>query len=133
MLESVIATLDTVRKIEMLKARSKHIRQVNWKKPILTYLEKIEKISKWRNIAAHTLLVPHDKYGAAFAPAAAAKLLKSFQIGDQAPTTKIPVSDMRPIIKLAEAALYEGEMVLQNFRKANAELRSRAERKDLVR
>jgi hypothetical protein len=121
MLESVIATLDMARKIEMLRARTKHIVQNNWKKPILAHLEKLEKISRWRNIAAHTALIPHDEHGAAFAPAAAAKLLKSFQIGDEAPTTRIPVSDLKPIIRLAESALYEGEQILKNFRKINAE------------
>src|ERR1700747_2213882 len=46
MLESGVATLDMARKIEILKERSKHIAKVNWRKPVLDYLDKLERISK---------------------------------------------------------------------------------------
>jgi len=121
MLESVIATLDVNRKIEMLKARSKHIRQPQWRNAIVLHLEKLERISKWRNIAAHTALIPDDEHGAVFAPAAAAKLLKSLQIEDEPTAQRIPISDLKPIIKLAESALYEGQNIIENFVQVNAE------------
>jgi transcriptional regulator with XRE-family HTH domain len=121
MLESVVATLDMNRKIEMLKARSKHIRQLNCRNATMKHLEKLEQISRWRNIAAHTALIHDKEHGAVFAPAAAAKLLRSFQIEDEAIAKRIPVSDLKPIIKLAESALYDGEVIIQNFRNANAE------------
>jgi transcriptional regulator with XRE-family HTH domain len=121
MLESVIATLDVNRKIEMLKARSKHIRQPQWRNAIVLHLEKLERISKWRNIAAHTALIPDDEHGAVFAPAAAAKLLKSLQIEDEPTAQRIPISDLKPIIKLAESALFEGQNIIENFVQVNAE------------
>jgi transcriptional regulator with XRE-family HTH domain len=121
MLESVIATLDVNRKIEMLKARSRHIRQPQWRNAIVLHLEKLERISKWRNIAAHTALIPDDEHGAVFAPAAAAKLLKSLQIEDEPTAQRIPISDLKPIIKLAESALYEGQNIIENFVQVNAE------------
>src|ERR1700730_9255873 len=34
----------TVRKIEMLKERSKYIAQSNWQKPVLAYVDKLEPI-----------------------------------------------------------------------------------------
>jgi len=121
MLESVIATLDMNRKIEMLKARSKHIRQLKWRNSVLSHFDKLERISKWRNIAAHTALILDDEHGAVFAPAAAAKLLKSLQIEEEPIANRIPISDLKPIIKLAESALYEGQNIIQNFLKLNAE------------
>jgi transcriptional regulator with XRE-family HTH domain len=121
MLESVIATLELNRKIEMLKARARHIRQPAWRKAVLTHLDKLERISRWRNIAAHTALIPDDEQGAVFAPAAAAKLLRSFQVDEEPLASRVPISDLRPIIKLAESALYEGQNIVQNFLKANAE------------
>lgn len=121
MLESVIASLDVNRKIEMLKARSKHIRQPQWRNAIVLHLEKLERISKWRNIAAHTALIPDDEHGAVFAPAAAAKLLKSLQIEDEPAAQKIPIADLKPIIKLAESALYEGQNIIENFVRVNSE------------
>ncbi|MGH6842666.1 MAG: helix-turn-helix transcriptional regulator, partial [Methylocella sp.] len=81
MLEAVVATLDTVRKIEMVKERSKYIAQSKWQKPVLAYVDKLERMSKWRNIACHAPLIPDEKHGAVFAPTAAAKLLKSLQLG----------------------------------------------------
>jgi transcriptional regulator with XRE-family HTH domain len=121
LLESVIATLDTVRKIEMLKARSKHIHAPVWRKSVLSYLEKIERISKWRNIACHTVLVPDERHGLVFASTAAAKLLKSLQIGEDLTTNRTPAVELKPIIALAESALYDGENILHNFRKVNTE------------
>lgn len=121
MLEFVIASLDVNRKIEMLKARSKHIRQPQWRNAIVLHLEKLERISKWRNIAAHTALIPDDEHGAVFAPAAAAKLLKSLQIEDEPAAQRIPIADLKPIIKLAESALYEGQNIIENFVRVNSE------------
>jgi transcriptional regulator with XRE-family HTH domain len=120
MLEAVIATLDTVRKIEMLKARSKHIAESSWRKPVLVYLEKLERISKLRNIAVHTALIPDDKYGAVFAPAAAAKLLKTLRLGEEPTAERMPIGDLKSIISLAESALGDGQILIENFQKANA-------------
>lgn len=125
MLEAVIATLDTVRKIEMLKERSKFIAQSSWQKPVLSYAEKLERVSKWRNIACHTPLIPDDKHGAVFAPTAAAKLLKSLQLGADPVAKRIPVADLKSGIALAESALGDGLSLIQNFQKVNAERRSR--------
>jgi hypothetical protein len=109
------------RKVEMLKARSKYISNKTWQKALETYLEKLEKVSSWRNIACHTALIPDEKHGAVFAVAAAAKLLKSLQLGEH-PTAKIiPITDLTPNIRLGESALFDGENVLCNFRILNAD------------
>ena len=121
MLESVVATLDMVRKAEMLKERAKHISQPNWKRPLLSYLEKLERVSKWRNIACHTPLIPDDNHGAVFAPTAAARLLKNLQLDEHPTAKRTPISDLAPAIKLGESALFDGVVLIQNFQKANVE------------
>jgi transcriptional regulator with XRE-family HTH domain len=121
MLEAVIASLDTAAKIEILKERSTHIAQPNWRKPVLSYLEKLEHISQWRNIACHTALVPDAKHGAVFAVVAAAKLLKSMQIGEEPTTRRIPIAELKSAITLGESALGEGQNLIENFQKFNAE------------
>lgn len=126
MLESVIATLDLNRKVEMLKARSKHIQQAPWRNSVLAHLDKLERIYRLRNIAAHTALIPDDKHGAVFAPAAAAKLLKSLQIDEEPFANRIPISDLKLVIKLAESALYEGQNIIQNFLRVNSGRRKRS-------
>jgi DNA-binding XRE family transcriptional regulator len=127
MLEAVIATLDTVRKIEMVKERSKYISQTSWQRPVLAYVDKLERVCKWRNIACHTPLIPDDKHGAAFAPTAAAKLLKSLKLGKDEVQSRIPVSELQSAITLAESALPDGLNLIGNFQRANAERRNRFE------
>lgn len=118
MLEAVVATLDIARKIEMVKARSKHIAQATWRKPVMAYIDMLERISKWRNIACHTPLIPDAKHGAVFAPTAAAKLLKNLDVQD--PTSRrIPYSEMKAAIELGGAALGAGENLIENFKKMN--------------
>jgi DNA-binding XRE family transcriptional regulator len=124
MLEPVVATLDVVRKIEMLKLRSKHIAQQNWRKPLSAYLDKLETVWKWRNLACHTPLIPDDKHGAVFAPAAAAKLLKRLKLEN--PTVeRAPVSRIRDAIAVGERALGEGEAIVHNFQRLNSEREKR--------
>ncbi len=120
-LESVIATLDIVRKIEMLKERAKHISQPNWKRPLLSYLDKLERVSKWRNIACHTVLIPDDKHGAVFAPTAAARLMKNLQLDEHPNAKRTPITELCPAIRLGESALFEGLELIQNFQRANDE------------
>jgi transcriptional regulator with XRE-family HTH domain len=118
MLEAVVATLDTARKIEMLKARAKHIAQPMWRKPVVSYLDKLETISRWRNIACHTALIPDSKHGAVFVPAAAAKLLKNLDI-EEPTSRRIPIIELKSAITLGESALGDGENLVGNFKKVN--------------
>jgi hypothetical protein len=119
MLEAVVATLDTGRKIEMIKARSKYIAQPTWRKPVASYLDKLERISKWRNIACHTPLIPDSKHGAVFAPTAAAKLLKNLDV-QESTSRRIPVGELKSAIELGSSALGDGENLIENFKKMNA-------------
>jgi transcriptional regulator with XRE-family HTH domain len=118
MLEAVIATLDTSRKIEMVKARSKHIAQPTWRKPVTAYVDMLERISKWRNIACHTPLIPDAKHGAVFAPTAAAKLLKNLDLQDHT-SRRIPYAELKAAIELGGTALGTGENLVDNFKKMN--------------
>ncbi|MGH9866306.1 MAG: helix-turn-helix transcriptional regulator [Candidatus Acidiferrales bacterium] len=120
MLEAVVATLDINRKVEILKARSKYISNKTWQRALETYLDKLEKVSRWRNIACHTALIPDEKHGAVFAPAAAA-MLKSLQLGEFPTTKRIPITDLPSNIRLGESALADGQTLLHNFQILNAE------------
>jgi len=124
MLEPVVATLDVVRKIEMLKVRSKHISQQSWRKPIAAYLDKLETVWKWRNLACHTPLIPDEKHDAVFAPAAAAKLLKNLKLEN--PTAdRTPIGKIKDAIAMGERALGEGQTIIHNFQKLNSEREKR--------
>ena len=125
MLESVVATLDMARKIEMLKARSKHISNLKWSKPVLSYLHKLERISKWRNIACHNPLIPDNKAGAVFIPTAAARILNSLKLNKPPDARRIPIADVIPEIKGGESALFDGQLIIQSLQAANAERKQR--------
>ena len=105
----------------MLKERSKHIAQPNWRKPVTSYLEKLERIFEWRNLACHTALIPDNEHGAVFAPASAATLLKSIKIGEEPTANRVPVADLKSAISLGESALGDGQNLVENFKKFNAE------------
>ena len=83
LLEPVIATLDTTRKIEILKARAAQIsgtrHATEWKKRLKQFSDKVESVYRQRNIACH--VPPVLEAGVwSFRPSAAAKLLKSLNI-----------------------------------------------------
>ena len=125
MLEAVIATLDIVRKIEMLKERSKFIAQSKWQKPVLSYVEKLERVSKCRNIACHTPLIPDEKHGAVLVPTAAAKLLKTLQLGKEPVANRVPYVELQSAITLGESALADGLNLIHNFQRVNVERKRR--------
>jgi transcriptional regulator with XRE-family HTH domain len=125
MLEAVVATLDTVRKIEMLKERSKVIAQSRWQKSAMAYVDKLERVWKWRNIACHTPMIPDEKHGAAFVPTAAAKLLKTLQLGKGLVAKRVPYGELKSAITLGESALADGLGLIENFQKLNAERKKR--------
>ncbi|MGA3301802.1 MAG: helix-turn-helix domain-containing protein [Methylovirgula sp.] len=121
MLESVVATLNMNRKIEMLKERSKFISNPDWQKPLAAHLEKLEEISSWRNIACHNVLVPDEKHVAVFAPTAAARLMKNLLLGENQGVKKIPVKELIAKLTLGESALASGENLIVNFTRMNLE------------
>jgi transcriptional regulator with XRE-family HTH domain len=121
MLESVVATLDMARKIEMLRARAKHISNSTWRKPLLAYLDQVERVSKWRNIACHWPLIPDDDDGAVFVPTAAARLLKAMTIGEHPKTERYPISIFVTESDRGKATFSAGQNILENYKRANDE------------
>ncbi len=127
LLEPVIATLDTRLKAEILKARAAQIHgkqhAVEWKKRVKQFCDKVESVSHQRNIACH--IPPVLEAGVwAFRPVAAAKLLKNLNL-----TTKslpnFSLNDLKTAIDTAEQALGAGMNIIENFQRANAEIKRR--------
>lgn len=122
-IEPMIATLDISRKIEILKERRKHIKAIDWKKTLEKYCDMLERVVKFRNIAAHS--VPcFDGKEWTFRPNAAAKLLKNIDL-DSKKVKTIGVSELIPVIEVGREALQRGEGLLMNFRRVHEEYRKR--------
>jgi hypothetical protein len=126
MLMPVIATLDPSRKVEILKGWAAHISQPEWKKGVIKFVEKVERVLKYRNIACHTQPILENGEWT-LKPFAAAKLLKNIDIKSK--TLKaVTIKELREAVSIAESALGTGVNLVENFQRANAELAKRAVR-----
>lgn len=117
LIEPVVATLDTPRKLEMLKERIEFIENPDWRKPVAAFVSKVESVFKQRNIACHTpAVLQGGKW--TFSPVQAAKVLKFLDL--EKPGAKhFPIADMKVAISTAEKALGEGVNIVDNFIRAN--------------
>jgi hypothetical protein len=118
MLKSVIMTLDPARKIEILKERAKKIAPPHWKKELTSFVNKAERVFKYRNIACHTQPI-FDKGTWTLQPFAAAKVLKSIDKTHSIEGVSFDV--LKTAISTAEAALASGVNLCDNIKRAKAE------------
>jgi hypothetical protein len=119
LLEPVVATLDPVRKVEILKARAAHMPKGDWQDGVKRFCHKVESVFKQRNIACHT--PPAFKDGVwTLHPSTAAKMFKGLDLpgGKMHP---FPLNDLRTAISTGEAAFAAGLTLIENFERANSE------------
>jgi hypothetical protein len=121
----VVATLDPVRKMEILKERASHIRNADWKKGVTRFVDKVESVFKHRNSACHTPAVLEGRTWT-LKPIAAAKMLKKLDI-EQKKLKHFSFDDLRTAIRTGESALGLGVNLVDNFKRVNAETARRAE------
>lgn len=120
MLEPVVATLDVVRKIEMLKERAVHIEDGEWKSALTKFCSKLESVSRQRNIACHAPPVLVDGLWT-FKSIAAAKILKALGQKSDASRAVGTVADFKSAIEIGESAFGLGIDLETNFNRLNAE------------
>jgi hypothetical protein len=118
MLMSVLVTLDPARKIEILKTNAKHIENPGWKKGITSFLDKAERVYKYRNIACHTQLILTDGKWT-LQPFAAAKVFREIDVPNRR-VKSVSFDDLKSAISTAEAALGSGVNLIENFQRLNA-------------
>ncbi|MDE2167168.1 MAG: hypothetical protein KGJ66_12635 [Alphaproteobacteria bacterium] len=124
MIEPVVATLEPVRKIEILKERASFIRNDVWRKRLTAFVAKAESVFRHRNIACHMpAIFENGKW--TLTPVSAAKVLKHLNIADPK-AKRISFNDLKAAISTGEKALSEGLGVVENFKRANAELAKKA-------
>lgn len=119
LLEPAIGSIDSARKIEILKTYASKLKAAGWKKGIIKHAEAVENINRWRNIAAHSVISFHRGRVALISPAAA-KLLRSIDIASKS-ASKVDLEDLEQAIRRAEAALGSGENLLKNLERVNQE------------
>jgi len=121
MLEPVVATLDSPKKLEILKGRAKHIKQVHWKMPIEKYVDLVERVNRARNTACHSqMLQEKDKF--IFTSSQAAKLFKGLKLEDVPTVERVSLDTIVNAVKITEQALGAGVNLIENFERVRVEL-----------
>lgn len=123
LIEPVVATLDSVRKIEILKERAPFIHNEEWKKRVTGFVSKAESVFRHRNIACHMPAVLEDGKWT-LTPVSAARVLKHLDL-EKPKAKRFSFDDLKSGISTGEAALGEGLGVVENFKRANAALAKR--------
>jgi hypothetical protein len=120
MVEPFVGTLDSVRKIEILKERAPFIRNEEWKKRVTAFVSKAESVFRHRNIACHMpAVLENGKW--TLTPVSAARLLKHLDL-EQPKAKRFSFDDLKTAISTGEKALAEGVGLVENFKRLNAEL-----------
>lgn len=114
LLEPIVAELDARTKIEILRARSKHIRATAWSKGITKWTKKVEDVNRYRNNVAHHLVVMGNGELILYSPQAR-KLLK--RISDSKPTPARNINDINKWVEAARETAGQGQTVLANLQK----------------
>jgi hypothetical protein len=113
MLMPVVTTLDPARKIEILKANASHISQKDWKNGVTKYVDKVERVLRYRNIACHSQLIL-EAGEFTLRPFAAAKVFKNIDVKNKT-LKSTTMKELKEAISSAEAALGAGENLMNNF------------------
>lgn len=112
MLEPIVAELDARAKVEILRARSTHIKSTAWSKGITSWVKKVEQVNRHRNTVAHHQVVVNDGK-LILHSAQARKLFK--RIKDLKPIPAKTVDDVNRWVEAARNAYGQGQNVLANL------------------
>ncbi len=112
MLEPIVAELGARAKVDILRARSKHIKPVAWSQGITTWVNKVEKVNGYRNtVVHHQVAVSGGKL--ILHSVQARKLLK--RIRGLKPAPAKTVDDINQWVEAAKNAYQQGQDVLSNL------------------
>ena len=122
MLQPIVAELDARAKVEILRARSKHIKTAAWSKGITTWVNKVDKVNDYRNTVAHHQVAVNGGELILYSPQAR-KLLK--RIKDLKPAPAKTVDDINQWVEAARGAYEQGQNVLANLDRFGEEVAKR--------
>ena len=126
MLAPAVASIDSSRKIEILKEYSKKLKSSEWKKEIKHHAERVESINRVRNVAAHSVLSFDERGNAILKSTALAKIFKDLDLE----TKSIGRPDMGQFESAAQnglAALTSGKVLIENLKRVADERSRRAQ------
>ncbi len=130
MLELIVAELDARAKVEILRARSKHIKRARskhkktaaWSEGITRWVKKAEEVNGHRNTVAHQQVAVSDGKLSLYS-AQARKLLK--RINGLKPAPAKTVDDINRWVEAARDAYEQGQNVLANLDRLAEEVAKR--------
>jgi hypothetical protein len=123
MLESVMASVESARKIEIVKMYAKSIiKEPTWAKGLREHVDAVEDVNRVRNVAAHSVMRLESGRVVLRSPAAA-KLLKAIDL-DKKTVPPILLESLAKAIKNGEAALASCANLLDNLQARGCGARS---------
>ncbi|WP_156146780.1 hypothetical protein [Brevundimonas sp. KM4] len=114
-MEPIIGTIDSSRKIEILRNYAGHITASEWKIGLRKLCDQVEKVNKARNTACHSAL-RFESGSAVLINVSAGKLLKNLH------HNKTKILDLKVAIRIGEEALAYTGVVVANFAAVEAKL-----------
>ena len=114
-LEPVVGSLDSSRKVDMLKAYAQKLKPSDWKGAIRKHAEAVERLNQQRNRAAHSsMIIEHGR--ASLTSSAASKLLRSLDL-ERGTASRLRIADLFAAIASGEKALGSGETLIENLQR----------------
>lgn len=129
MLEPIVAELGARAKVEILRARSKHITSAAWSKGITKWTDKADKVNGYRNIVAHHQVAMSDGKLTLYS-AQARKLFKKIKDSKAAPART--VDEIKQWVEAARDAYGQGQNVLANLDRFAEEVAKRQPKKTTI-
>ena len=114
-MEPIIGSVDSSRKIEILRNYAGHITASEWEMGLKRLCDQVEKVNKARNTACHSALRFEDG-SAILINISAGKLLKNLH------KNKTKILDLKTAIRTGEEALAYSAVVVENFTAVEAKL-----------
>jgi hypothetical protein len=114
-MEPTIGSIDSSRKIEILRNYAGHITASEWKIGLRKLCDQVDKVNKARNIACHSAL-RFENGSAILINVSAGKLLKNLH------NNKTKILDLKTAIHTGEEALAYAAVIVENFAAVEAKL-----------
>lgn len=115
LMEPTIGSIDSSRKVEILRNYAAHITSKDWKSGLKKLCDQVEKVNKARNIACHSAL-RFEGGSPVLINVSAGKLLKNLH------SNQTPITSLEGAIRVGEEALAYSATVIENFERVEAKL-----------
>jgi hypothetical protein len=118
-LESLVASIDATRKLEIVKSCAAEVQEPSWRKALKKHAELVEEVNRRRNVAAHGTMMMDEGRWVLFSPTVP-KILRSINAIKQS-KDRLYAEDVEESVRKGNEALSSGQLMLTNLDRLQAE------------